>query len=65
MAQLLTSPHSRKQGDVDALGTLRLLDAIRTCGLTNHVRFYQVRAPPRSPAQRLDLIAFPSLGFHL
>jgi len=28
-------------GQVDALGTLRLLDAIRTCGLTNHVRFYQ------------------------
>jgi GDPmannose 4,6-dehydratase len=28
-------------GQVDALGTLRLLDAIRTCGLTNHVKFYQ------------------------
>ncbi|RHZ74124.1 hypothetical protein Glove_227g99 [Diversispora epigaea] len=28
-------------GDVDGLGTLRLLDAIRTCGLTHHVRFYQ------------------------
>ncbi|KAI0249779.1 GDP-mannose 4,6-dehydratase [Lactifluus subvellereus] len=28
-------------GDVDALGTLRLLDAVRTCGLQNHVRFYQ------------------------
>ncbi|KAF9535332.1 GDP-mannose 4,6-dehydratase [Crepidotus variabilis] len=28
-------------GDVDGLGTLRLLDAIRTCGLENHVRFYQ------------------------
>ena len=28
-------------GDVDGLGTLRLLDAIRTCGLTNYVRFYQ------------------------
>ena len=28
-------------GDVDALGTLRLLDAIRTCGLQSHVRFYQ------------------------
>jgi GDP-D-mannose dehydratase len=25
-----------------ALGTLRLLDAIRTCGLTKSVRFYQV-----------------------
>ncbi|KAL0946171.1 hypothetical protein HGRIS_012433 [Hohenbuehelia grisea] len=28
-------------GDVDGLGTLRLLDAIRTCGLEAHVRFYQ------------------------
>ncbi|GBE83607.1 hypothetical protein BKA93DRAFT_125925 [Sparassis latifolia] len=28
-------------GNVDGLGTLRLLDAIRTCGLTNYVRFYQ------------------------
>ncbi|CAG8468685.1 2421_t:CDS:2 [Ambispora leptoticha] len=28
-------------GDVDGLGTLRLLDAIRTCGLTKHIRFYQ------------------------
>ncbi|KAF7319551.1 GDP-mannose 4 6-dehydratase [Mycena chlorophos] len=28
-------------GDVDGLGTLRLLDAVRTCGLENHVRFYQ------------------------
>lgn len=47
-------PHSRNgsdadsfcsQGDVDGLGTLRLLDAIRTCGLAKHIRFYQVRAP--------------------
>lgn len=28
-------------GQVDGLGTLRLLDAIRTCGLTKHVKFYQ------------------------
>lgn len=28
-------------GDVDGLGTLRLLDAIRTCGLEQFVRFYQ------------------------
>ncbi|KAH8112324.1 GDP-mannose 4,6-dehydratase [Phellopilus nigrolimitatus] len=28
-------------GDIDGLGTLRLLDAIRTCGLEKHVRFYQ------------------------
>lgn len=27
--------------DVDGVGTLRLLDAIRTCGLTHLVRFYQ------------------------
>lgn len=25
--------------DVDAIGTLRLLDAIRTCGLTKHCRY--------------------------
>ncbi|KAG6816625.1 hypothetical protein H0H87_004472 [Tephrocybe sp. NHM501043] len=28
-------------GDVDGLGTLRLLDAVRTCGLEKYVRFYQ------------------------
>lgn len=28
-------------GDVDGLGTLRLLNAIRTCGLQHHTRFYQ------------------------
>ncbi|KZT54455.1 GDP-mannose 4,6-dehydratase [Calocera cornea HHB12733] len=28
-------------GDVDGIGTLRLLDAIRTCGLEHHIRFYQ------------------------
>lgn len=28
-------------GEVDALGTLRLLEAIRTCGLEKSVRFYQ------------------------
>ncbi|MFO7286480.1 MAG: GDP-mannose 4,6-dehydratase [Gammaproteobacteria bacterium] len=27
--------------NVDALGTLRLLEAIRICGLTRHTRFYQ------------------------
>lgn len=27
--------------NVDAVGTLRLLDAIKTCGLENDVRFYQ------------------------
>lgn len=28
-------------GNVDALGTLRLLDAIRTCKLEKKVKFYQ------------------------
>ena len=28
--------------EVDGVGTLRLLDAIRTCGLGDSVRFYQV-----------------------
>lgn len=27
--------------DVDGVGTLRLLDAVKTCGLTSSVRFYQ------------------------
>ena len=27
--------------NVDAVGTLRLLDAIRTCGLDKKVKFYQ------------------------
>jgi GDP-mannose 4,6-dehydratase len=27
--------------NVDALGTLRLLDAIRTCGMSDQVKFYQ------------------------
>ncbi|KAJ8279902.1 hypothetical protein COCON_G00069680 [Conger conger] len=27
--------------DVDGVGTLRLLDAVKTCGLTNSLRFYQ------------------------
>lgn len=32
---------SEYTAEVDAVGTLRLLDAIRTCGLENQVRFYQ------------------------
>ncbi|KZV75606.1 GDP-mannose 4,6-dehydratase [Peniophora sp. CONT] len=32
---------SEYTADVDGLGTLRLLDAIRTCGLEKHTRFYQ------------------------
>ena len=27
--------------DVDAMGTLRLLDAIRSCNLEHQIRFYQ------------------------
>jgi len=32
---------SEYTGDVDGLGTLRLLDAVRACGLEKHARFYQ------------------------
>lgn len=32
---------SEYTAEVDALGTLRLLDAIRTCGLDSKVKFYQ------------------------
>lgn len=32
---------SEYTANVDAVGTLRLLDAIRTCNLTKQVRFYQ------------------------
>ncbi|KXS14355.1 GDP-D-mannose 4,6-dehydratase [Gonapodya prolifera JEL478] len=32
---------SEYTANVDGVGTLRLLDAIRTCGLTHKVRFYQ------------------------
>lgn len=32
---------SEYTAEVDGLGTLRLLDAIRTCGLSNKVKFYQ------------------------
>jgi GDPmannose 4,6-dehydratase len=34
---------SEYTADVDGMGTLRLLDAIRSCGLTKSVKFYQVR----------------------
>ena len=33
--------------EVDGVGTLRLLDAIRTCGLGSSVRFYQVPGHPK------------------
>lgn len=32
---------SEYTAEVDALGTLRILDAIRTCGMEKQVRFYQ------------------------
>lgn len=32
---------SEYTAEVDAVGTLRLLDAIRTCGMENDVKFYQ------------------------
>lgn len=32
---------SEYTAEVDGLGTLRLLDAIRTCGLSKEVKFYQ------------------------
>lgn len=32
---------SEYTGEVDAIGTVRLLDAIRTCGLEKKVKFYQ------------------------
>lgn len=32
---------SEYTAEVDAVGTLRLLDAIRTCGLEKNVKFYQ------------------------
>ncbi|CAF1489843.1 unnamed protein product, partial [Rotaria sordida] len=32
---------SEYTADINAVGTLRILDAIRTCGLEKHVRFYQ------------------------
>ena len=34
---------SEYTANVDGLGTLRILDAIRTCRLEKTVRFYQVR----------------------
>ena len=33
---------SEYTANVDGVGTLRLLDAIRTCGLESQVKFYQV-----------------------
>lgn len=35
---------SEYTANVDGVGTLRLLDAIRTCGLDKTVKFYQVNS---------------------
>ena len=35
---------SEYTANVDGVGTLRLLDAVRTCGMEKDVKFYQVRA---------------------
>lgn len=32
---------SEYTAEVDAVGTLRILDAIRTCGMEKEIRFYQ------------------------
>lgn len=32
---------SEYTAEVDAVGTVRLLDAIQTCGLTKSIKFYQ------------------------
>jgi len=37
---------SEYTANVDGVGTLRLLDAIRTCGLESKVKFYQVGVLP-------------------
>ena len=37
---------SEYTANVDGVGTLRLLDAIRTCGLESQVKFYQVGVLP-------------------
>lgn len=38
---LISFQLSEYTAEVDAVGTLRLLDAIRTCGLENYIKFYQ------------------------
>lgn len=38
---LISFQLSEYTAEVDAVGTLRLLDAIRTCGLENEIKFYQ------------------------
>jgi hypothetical protein len=46
-------------GQVDGMGTLRLLEAVRTAGLGDSVRFYQVRIvvlwlPPKLLSRRRE-----------
>lgn len=48
-------------GQVDALGTLRILDAIRTCGLTKSVKFYQVRVADKLHSSILNYLPPPLL----
>ena len=37
---------SEYTAEVDGIGTLRILNAIRTCELEKKCRFYQVQTPP-------------------
>nr|XP_009500506.1 PREDICTED: GDP-mannose 4,6 dehydratase [Phalacrocorax carbo] len=41
LAALISFDLAEYTADVDGVGTLRLLDAIKTCGLINSVKFYQ------------------------
>ena len=40
---------SEYTADVDGIGALRLLNAVRACGLEKHTRLYQVRADADRP----------------
>lgn len=42
--------------NVDAVGTLRLLDAIKTCGMENTVRFYQVHVTKQISLHPLSVL---------
>ncbi|MEQ2163277.1 hypothetical protein GOODEAATRI_028502 [Goodea atripinnis] len=39
--QVISFDLAEYTANVDGVGTLRLLDAIKTCGLTSSVKFYQ------------------------
>ncbi|KAJ7410952.1 GDP-mannose 4,6-dehydratase [Willisornis vidua] len=41
LSALISFDLAEYTADVDGVGTLRLLDAIKTCGLINSVKFYQ------------------------